>query len=103
MSWHMSERLMGGVVLFLTISTITSLGNAIYLAKTLNTTPSLPDRVLSLEIKLSAGMVTLSKVNDTLEKFNATLDRIGTEQAVRKPTIDRVRRHLDADPHRGKK
>lgn len=93
----MSEKVMVGVVTGVVMASIISVGNTVYIAKMLNTTPSLPDRVLALEIKLSAVMLTLGRMDATLNKFNLTLDRFGTEQAVRTTTIDRANRHME-DP-----
>lgn len=95
----MSEKVMISVVAGVVLATISSIGNTIYLAKTLNTTPSLPDRVLTLEIKLSDVMITLGKVNATLGELNATLDKFGAEQASMKPTIKRAIKHMESRRH----
>lgn len=94
MSWHMSERVMTGVVIGLVLSIIGSFGNTWYITKTLNTNPPLTDRVLALEIKMSEFGKTLENVSKhmalTSEKTHMLVLKIHNEQARRKPLVDFV-------------
>lgn len=105
-SWHMSERIMIGVVTGVIMAALISIGNTIYLVKTLNTTPSIPDRVLKLETNvefmrsemakaISGFESSLNKIDNTLKTIRYDQHVIEYEQSRRKPIVDYMEKKMN--------
>lgn len=94
-NWHTSEKVMTGVIIGLILNLVTGIGNTLYVAKTLTTTPPIPERVLALEIKVSEFGKTLDAVNDTMKETNNLIRMVHTEQARRKPIVDYVEKTIN--------
>ena len=92
--WHMSEKVIAGIVLGLSLSIIGQLGGGLYLFKQLNTSPPIPERVLRLEYQMSDFGQTLLRLNHTLDKTNLTMDKVAREQSRRTPMVDSVERNM---------
>jgi len=95
MSWHMSEKVMVGVIGALIINITVSIGQAWYVIKTLDTDPPIVERVRILELKTSDyGQAVadfkdvLSDVRDLLQASNISLERLETR-------LDYVEKRLD--------
>lgn len=95
MSWHMSEKVMVSVISGLVLSVIGQIGSYVYLAKMLNTTPPLPERVLKLEIQVSEFGKTLDKINETMKQTGDIIREVSKEQSRRKPMVDYIEHKIN--------
>ena len=95
MSWHMNEKVMVGVIIAVAINTVTSIGQAVYVLKTLDTDPPIAERVRVLELKASDFGKTMSEVRDILKSLKLTIDAVHREQARRQPLVDYVEKRMN--------
>lgn len=94
MSWHMSEKVMVGVIIGLASSLVLSLGQALYISKTLDTTPPIVERVRVLELQTSEMGKTMKEIKNLLVPLNDTMQLIHREQSRRKPMVDFVEKEM---------
>ena len=86
---------MAGVIVALIINIVVSLGQAIYVMKTLDTDPPIVERVRVLELQMSEMGKTMDEIKELLKPLNATMALIHREQSRRKPLVDYVEKQMN--------
>lgn len=96
----MSEKVIAGIIISLSVSIIGQIAGGIYLFKQLNTNPPIPERVLKLEYQMSDFAQTLLRMNHTLESLDITIEKVSKEQARRTPMVNSMERQMQENHRR---
>ena len=89
-SWHLNKHISLSVIILLIINIGTGAWFMSGLSSDVNLLKSKPDlteRVIKLEALTSEHGRILSRMESTLDKLDATLDAVATEQAKRTPLV----------------
>lgn len=97
--WHMSEKVIAGIIVALSVSVIGQVVGGIYLFKQLNTSPPIPERLLRLEYQMSDFAQTMQRLNHTMEKMEMTINTVAKEQARRTPMVDAIEKQMHNGAH----
>ena len=71
------------------------MGNAIYIAKTLDTDPPIVERVRVLEFQTSEIGKTMTEIKNLLLRLDTTIESVNIEQSRRKPLVDYVEKQMN--------
>lgn len=101
MSWHTDKRFMIGLLVVVIPTLFVSIWNATFLLRTLNTTPSLVEKVNKLEFQMSeqgrVNQAILDELKDAKkERKEARAERkeFLEEQARRTPMVNYIERKM---------
>lgn len=100
--WHLNRSVSMTIIILL----LGNIATSIWWASSINSditalrdTPAIisvmKERLVKLETTVETHNKYFNKLNDTLEKFNTTIDRIDREQSRRTSIIKRVENHFD--------
>lgn len=95
MSWHMSQKVIAGLIISVGASLVMSSYQFFWVVRSLDTNPPIVERIITLELKASEYGRLMARINLTLDELNKTMDKIHQEQSRRKPMVDYVEKQLN--------